>query len=269
MANVSELQPLKLLQLSDLHLFPSRASCLDWGETPLVNPADALDAVLNHVEQSEEHYDVVIVTGDVAQDPSPRTYSQLPELFAPLNAPVYLLPGNHDHSDLLQQLNDQGNCSTEDVIVIGCWALFLLDSSIRGSDFGYFSETQLDKLEQLIRQYSHLNQLIAFHHHPVAIDSPWLDKIALSNADELLQRLAPYPQVKGILAGHVHQAHHSVINNIDIWTCPSTSLPFAANTPEQTFSNASAGYRTLTLHIDGCIETKVVNLQSPKESAVV
>ena len=255
---VSELHPLRILQLSDLHLFADSESYLNWGETPPVNPATQLETILSHVQQSNEHYDAVLITGDIAQTPTIDTYLALPELLAPLNLPVYLLPGNHDDRKLLSRLNGVGCCSTDPVIVSGSWAFFLLDSSLDGRNFGYLHEPQLQQLERNIQTYSHLNQLIALHHHPIPVNSPWLDEIGLSNADELFSRITPYSQVKGIVSGHVHLASETDVNGIHVSTCPATCVQFERGSEQQTFSSFPPGYRSLTLHSDGKIETRVL-----------
>jgi len=46
--------------------------------------------------------DAVLATGDLVDAGSRAEYELLKELLAPLRAPVYLLPGNHDDRDALR-----------------------------------------------------------------------------------------------------------------------------------------------------------------------
>ena len=43
------------------------------------------------------------------------------------------------------------------------------------------------------------------HHHPVLMNSQWIDNHRLINQAQLWQSIEKTPQVKGIIFGHVHQ----------------------------------------------------------------
>ena len=45
--------------------------------------------------------DLVMITGDHVEKPSDATYSHFDELIAPLKAPVFLIPGNHDDPEVM------------------------------------------------------------------------------------------------------------------------------------------------------------------------
>jgi 3',5'-cyclic AMP phosphodiesterase CpdA len=45
---------------------------------------------------NKQHPDAVVITGDTVQHGQPEEYAHLRELLAPLDAPVYLVPGNRD-----------------------------------------------------------------------------------------------------------------------------------------------------------------------------
>jgi hypothetical protein len=76
-----------LIQLSDLHL---RAG--DDGR----GPAERLRRVVHQVAALQPQPAAVLLSGDLADDPSGAAYEQVHELLAPLGAPIHAIPGNHD-----------------------------------------------------------------------------------------------------------------------------------------------------------------------------
>ena len=83
--------PLRFIQITDTHLF-DRAD----GTLRGMNTADTLATVVAQVRAREAHIDGILATGDLSHDGGTPAYRRLIELLAPLNAPVYCLPGNHD-----------------------------------------------------------------------------------------------------------------------------------------------------------------------------
>src|ERR671928_114140 len=80
-------RPFLLVQLSDPHVGA------DWGGG---DPVAMLAAAVECVRALEPNPDAVLVSGDLADHAADAEYEQVRELLAPLEAPLYVLPGNHD-----------------------------------------------------------------------------------------------------------------------------------------------------------------------------
>ena len=67
------------------------------------------------------------------------------------------------------------------------------------------------------------------HHPPFDVGLPWLDEIGLSRADRdaLAELLARSPQVKRVVAGHVHRAIAATVGGVGAVTCASTNIQAA------------------------------------------
>ncbi|MDO8698550.1 MAG: phosphodiesterase, partial [Pseudomonas sp.] len=95
------------------------------------------------------------------------------------------------------------------------------------------------------------------HHHPVSIGCRWMEPIGLRNADELFAVLDAYPQVRGVLWGHIHQEFDQLRNGVRLLASPSTCVQFAPGSEEFQVDQEAPGYRWLRLHADGQLETGV------------
>jgi len=89
------------------------------------------------------------------------------------------------------------------------------------------------------------------------LNSRWLDELALYNAAELLSVVDRSPQVRGVLAGHVHQASDLSRNGVRYLTTPSTCFQFLPAVNSFSVDTRPPGLRWLDLLADGRIETEV------------
>lgn len=240
-----------LVQLSDSHLF-AQADAKLLG----MNTHDSLQRVIERVLDEQAKIDLVLASGDLSQDGSPASYQCFRQMLGQIPAPARWFPGNHDDltamraacagSDLLQPLVDLGN-----------WRIVLLDTSIVGAVPGFLATDQLALLEQALRGAGQRHVLVALHHHPVSIGCRWMEPIGLRNADELFAVLDAYPQVRGVLWGHIHQEFDQLRNGVRLLASPSTCVQFAPGSEEFQVDQEAPGYRWLRLHADGQLETGV------------
>jgi Icc protein len=91
--------------------------------------------------------------------------------------------------------------------------------------------------------------------------SRWLDTMAVDNAGEFLAVIDRHPQVRGILWGHVHQTFDRQRNGVRLMATPSTCIQFLPGSDDFALDTAAPGYRWLSLHPDGRIETGVERLE--------
>jgi Icc protein len=254
---------LNLLQITDSHLTKDAKSDLLG-----VITRDSLHAVLSLLEKNiatKEHgeADFLVASGDIAQDSSPEAYRYFKEQVESLSARSGWFSGNHDDTSIMiKALDDQQLFSK--VYRFDHWQLILLDSSVRGSVYGRLDEKELAILEAALSERPDLNTLVCLHHHPVDIGSVWLDKIGLHNRDDFFKILDRFDNVRGVLWGHIHQEWQSERNGVSLLATPSTCIQFLPKSSGFAVENSAPGYRWLSLHADGRIESKVYRAEDFK-----
>ena len=94
---------------------------------------------------------------------------------------------------------------TGKILNIGSWLIILLDSRLENEHSGELTDTELEFLRTTLESNTDKHCLIALHHHPVSINSPWMDSMILKNTDDFLKVVDEFDNVRGIIWGHIHQ----------------------------------------------------------------
>jgi len=244
--------PVQLLQLTDTHLYSDAA-----GEAYGVNTARSLDRVLASVFAGPgPRPDAIVVTGDVSDDLSAGSYLRLREALGNRGAPVHCLPGNHDDPRLMAELLGSDGFRYCGSAELAGWGLVTVDTHLHGEVGGWISGAALDRLDRDLATHRDRPVIVAMHHPPAAIGSAWLDRIGLGNATEFLEVVARHPQVRAVIAGHVHQVFDELRGTVRVMTAPSTCVQFAPGTADFAVDPRPPGYRWLTLYEDGAITTE-------------
>ena len=136
------------------------------------------------------------MTGDLVHDPVQTAYLLLLEQLQRLDAPVFCLPGNHDDPLLMERVLNDGNVSTCKTIAINQWLVLMVNSYLAGTHAGRLDESEIQWLQKQLRVFVNHPVLIALHHHPVVINSPWMDAMMLENPQVFLQVLESFPDVR-------------------------------------------------------------------------
>lgn len=246
---------LRIVQVTDTHLYADRAGCLLG-----LNTLDSLDAVLALVRQDPTPIDLVLATGDMVHDASPEGYTRLRERLSTLDAPVYCLPGNHDQPASMRQHLIGGPLQMPPWVVAGHWLLVFLDSTVPGEDGGHLRAEELQRLEQALQQHPQHHALVCLHHHPLASGSVWMDSMAVDNADQLLAIVARYPRVRALLWGHIHQEFDYTEQGVRFLGSPSTCIQFTPKKEDFGVNSSPPGYRWLVLEPNGELRTGIQRL---------
>ncbi|MEE9300407.1 MAG: phosphodiesterase [Alphaproteobacteria bacterium] len=199
----------------------------------------------------------LLATGDLVETGSECAYRRLRRLLEPLGVPVYCLPGNHDDPDIMSNSFASGSVRTVRAFGFGAWRFVLLDSVVPGVHGGHLDDGALDELDGLLGGHEEAPTLVALHHHPVAIQSAWMDAMGLDNGDDLFARLDRHPQVKAVLWGHTHQPFEGERRGVRLIGSPSTCRQFLRLRDEPAFSDEPPAYRRLLFHPDGRFETEL------------
>ena len=243
-------KPVKIIQISDLHLFANTD-----GELLGVKTQKSFEAVLDFVRK--EPMDLIILTGDMTQDGSATSYLRLANMISSLNVPVYFLPGNHDNPIALEQVYPHNMITNNRHVLLKKWQIILLSSQIPGRVEGHLDESQFRYMKRQIEENPSLYTIVMFHHQPVPVGCAWLDNLGVKNADEFWDKVTQFPQVQNVIFGHVHQEFETIYRNIHCYSAPSTCIQFKRNQDAFGLENLPPGFRWIHLYDDGHLETGV------------
>jgi len=219
------MEPVLLAQLSDLHI------CDEWEG---VEPVAQVERVVEAIRALPNPLDAVLVSGDLADDGSLESYARARELLERLDAPIYVLPGNHDDRGRLREafgLPGAGNEPVNYTAEVGGLRVVVFDSNVPGRDAGEYSQEQLRWLDETLRERPGAPTLLALHHPPLPTGVPEWDEINLTAADRegLAEIVAQHPQLRIIAGGHLHRTAAGAIGDCAVLSAPSACLQVRPN----------------------------------------
>ncbi|HYY22769.1 MAG TPA: phosphodiesterase [Thermoleophilaceae bacterium] len=217
--------PFLLVQLSDPHIGAEWEAEGD----PVAGLAAAVESV-----RSMPPPDAVLVSGDLTDNAGDVEYEQVRELLAPLRAPLYVLPGNHDDRGALRRHFGVPGASGDPVqysVDLGPLRLVVLDTTRPGEDTGALDAERLGWLDAELAEAPESPTLLAMHHPPLVTGVPAWDELGLPTADrralgEVLER---HGQVRRVVAGHVHRTMTAELAGRSVLTVPSTYVQARLN----------------------------------------
>jgi 3',5'-cyclic AMP phosphodiesterase CpdA len=195
---------LLIVQISDTHILAPAS------EHPAAElRADCLRRCVADINQQQP--DAVIFTGDTVQHGQPDEYARLRALLAPLDAPLYLVPGNRDDNDTLRSAfaekpylpanGDFLHYVIEDHDV----RLVAIDSTAAGERKGVFCPARQAWLDAALSKQPGRPTLLFIHHPPFDVDDHYVGGYRRpEEAAALADIVRRYSQVEGLLCGHVH-----------------------------------------------------------------
>ena len=245
-------RPLRLVQITDTHLFRDQAEDLRGVAT-----LPALRAVLRHAADAIAGADALLVTGDVVQDDA-GGYAHFRDAFSALGKPVLCIPGNHDDVPAMRRALASAPFVMDPHVDIGGWRIVLLDSVKPGEASGALSDAALAALSRSLASSGDRHVLVCLHHHPVVMQSRWLDTVGLDNPDDLFRILDAHTNVRALTWGHVHQAWEGERRGVRLLATPSTCTQFLPEADDFAVDTRPPAYRILELAAGGSIETGVV-----------
>mgnify|MGYP001810052139 CR=1 FL=1 len=251
--------PLRLLQLTDLHLFADPTEQLLGITTQL-----GFETVLAQALRRTPAASGLILTGDLVQDDSASGYAYLAERLAATGLPFFSVPGNHDRHDLMRQCLGDVTPGKMALRRLDTWNLVFLDSSDPGVDSGRLGKEQIRRLADLLAA-EETPTLIFLHHHPTPIGSTWMDTLGVVDGQELLALCDRHPQVRGIVFGHIHQEFTAQRGGYQLLGAPSTCVQFLPGSVDFAVDPRPPGWRELLLHPDGRLTSQIMRLDSYQE----
>jgi Icc protein len=246
---------ISILQITDMHILATPEDTLLG-----INTAYYFKEVLDLAFAGKKRYDLVLVTGDLAQDPCPASYRHILKMLEAYNIPCICLPGNHDDYHLMQQILNTGKVSCRKQVLLGDWQIICLNSQIPGAPGGRLSKPELLFLEACLNSHPEHYALIAVHHHCLASKTSWMDTMMIDNSQELFEIINKYPQVKAITYGHIHQAMDTTVASVRVFGTPSTCFQFKPESEKFSVDNTTPGYRVIQLHAGGVVKSEIFRL---------
>jgi 3',5'-cyclic AMP phosphodiesterase CpdA len=212
--------PVLLVQLSDLHVGANENG---------VDPVPRLEAVVEAVRSLPNQVDAALVSGDLTHDGGLREFQLARELLERLDAPLHVLPGNHDDRALAREVFDLPGEGDEPVnysVDVGELRLVVFDSNVPGQDSGRYDSEHLPWLDAELGAQPERPTLLAMHHPPLATAVREWDGINLEPGQReiLAEIVARHPQLRAIAGGHLHRIAAGALAGCPVLSAPSTYL---------------------------------------------
>lgn len=213
-------KPVLLAQITDIHI---------GGNENRVDPVPRLEAVVEAIRALPNEVDGVLVSGDLTHDGGPEEFGVARELLQRLEAPLHVLPGNHDDRALTRETFDLPGAGDEPVnysVDVGDLRLVVFDSVVPGQDCGRYDSPWLGWLDSELQEQPERPTLLAMHHPPLATAVEEWDGINLEPRQRpvLAEVVARHPQLRAIVGGHLHRIAASTLAGCPVVSVPSTYL---------------------------------------------
>lgn len=192
---------LKFVVMSDLHIMPEGelSMTLDTG----ARLEQAIDAIIDRYGDA----DFCVLAGDLADLGQPAAYTYLKSIIERLPIPVHITLGNHDNRPaFLETFGAQFAASTgkvDKVIDIKGYRIILLDSSEPGLVHGVLEAAQIEQLQIWLAEAMDRPVIVILHHNANALHIG-SDTIRLLDPTAFIAALKTHPDIRQIIAGHVH-----------------------------------------------------------------
>lgn len=220
--------PLKLVIMSDLHLVPE-------GEVSnTLDTAARLAAAVDSVNTHHADADLCILAGDLADLGEAEAYERLRGIIAPLSVDTHLMLGNHDDRRVFLQVfgNDHADANghVQKVIDLKGHRIILMDSTEPGLVGGVICQARRDWLQARLDEAQDRPVIVVLHHHAMPLSMP-VDDIILEDAPAFLDVLKSHPDVRQVIAGHVHITTTGVWKGVPFTTLAGGHYNVSLNLP--------------------------------------
>ena len=243
---------INIIQVTDLHLYADRNTIAH-----KINTFDSAQLVFQTIESNEKNYDMVILSGDLSDDGSTKSYENLKYLLSSFKCPVYLMPGNHDSLEKIQSISNTKNLKSQNYKDMGQWGIFMFNTKKDNSPNGILHQSELVYFDKIIDDNKNNFLLVMLHHHPILIGSESMDQMKIENSNELLNRINNN-KIKGVGWGHIHNEISANYKGAHLFSTPSTCYQAKPKSKKFTIDlSQSPGYRVIHLEDDGVINTEV------------
>lgn len=219
---------LLIAQITDMHVLAP--GLLAFG---LIDTGARLSACVARINSLQQVPDLVVATGDLVNEGSLAEYRRLRELLSPLQAPCFLIPGNHDDRRNLRDVFTDHDYLRRDpefiryVIDDYPVRIIAIDTVVPGEAQGLVDGPRLSWLAERLDEDRQRPTIILMHHPPFDTGIVHMDGMKCFGADALADVIAANPQVERILCGHVHRTIQRRFAGTTAMIAPSTAFQVA------------------------------------------
>ncbi len=176
-----------------------------------IDTKDKLETCIRHLNRLDPQPDLVLATGDLADEPDEDTYSAMREIFERLKMPIYVIPGNHDDRNMVRRafsslgyLPANGpflHYTIEDypLRMIG------LDTLEKDGEGAEMCADRLHWLDDRLSEQPDRPTFIFMHHQPIMTRMGYIEKNAFPGAAEMGILIRRHQHVEWITCGHLHR----------------------------------------------------------------
>ena len=225
---------LKIIVMSDLHLVPE-------GELSMtLDTAGRLEIAVDAINARYADADFCVLAGDLADLGQAEAYRRLQAILSKLTVPVHITLGNHDdRPTFLAVFGDEYAGETghvDKVIDVKGYRVILLDSSEPGRVDGVLEPGQIDWLRRKLVEAGDRPVIVILHHNANALHIN-SDTIRILEDGPFLDALQTHPDIRQVIAGHVHVTSTATYRGIPFTTLAGGhySVSFNVDQPQVPF----------------------------------
>ncbi|MEU8777199.1 metallophosphoesterase [Streptomyces sp. NPDC048606] len=172
--------------------------------------AERARTVMAYLDALPYDLDAVLISGDIADDGAAHEYAQARATLVSRH-PTVVCPGNHDDRRAFRRGllgEEEPSAAPVDAVVRGSgFVLAVCDSSVPGEHHGRLEESTLAWLDEVLTDTPReVPVLVAFHHPPVELHTPYVDGIRQFGEERLAALAERHPHLTAFLCGHAHTA---------------------------------------------------------------
>jgi 3',5'-cyclic AMP phosphodiesterase CpdA len=186
-----------------------------------------LRAVLDLLAHGPNRPDLVLLSGDLTNHGESESYARLAALLADYDLWFHFMVGNHDERSAFRaafpEAPDHEGFVQYELPLPGL-RLIALDTIDPGHHGGAFCAERAAWLSAKLDSDPVTPVLIAMHHPPIVSGIDWMD--GTGNEAWIARFTAVIearPQVRAIVAGHLHRAIHTMVAGVPLTVCPASA----------------------------------------------
>lgn len=210
-----------IAQITDLHLgFVA--------DDPEEANAERLRAVVASIRALDPAPALVLATGDLTDAGTPASYRDLKAILDDLPMPVCFAMGNHDDranfAEVFPDAEFDAGGFLQYVVERDGLRIVVLDTLEPGRHGGAFCSDRAAWLDARLGEAPETPTLIVLHHPPIDTGIPWMTVLPGEPWVERLKAVVErHPQIRGLVAGHIHRTILSPFAGTYVAVCPSTA----------------------------------------------
>ncbi len=253
-----------IAQISDSHI--AAPDKLTYGIVPM---AQNLARCVDHINRLMPKPDLVLMTGDVANDWRQDQTELAKSILDGLHCPYYVVPGNHDDRAVIWDVFGGAACPAKpdgfiNYVIDGFPVRMIgIDTLESGQSGGVLCDTRLGWIADRLADDQTTPTVLFMHHPPLKLAVPETDVDGFVGSEALGALISNAPNVKRILCGHIHLLTHTLWNGTIVTTAPSMGMQLALDLTQakpSKFLKTDPGYVLHHLTADNHLVTHCISV---------